>query len=56
MTHGAIIFVPDKSGNFPIDYAGYFNHQEIVEMLVNHSIQAYSKLRVKQRSNTGIYE
>jgi len=27
-------FTPDLNGYFPIDYAGYFNQQEMVELLV----------------------
>lgn len=36
-------FTPDNKGYFPIDYAGYFQHEKMVKVLVEHSIEEYKK-------------
>ena len=40
----AKIFIPDSQGLFPIDIAGYFQHTEVVKLLVDYSIECFKLL------------
>lgn len=44
IARGAFPFTPDKSGFFPIDYAGKFEHWDTVKELVKVSIDKYNML------------
>jgi ankyrin repeat protein len=37
-------FIPDNNGYFPLDYAGYFQHEMMVKILVEHSIKRFKEL------------
>ena len=49
-------FIPDKNGYFPLDYAGYFQHETMVKILVEHSIKRYKELveRLKAKKSVEI--
>ena len=36
LSYGAKSYVPDKRGFFPIDYAGLFKHEKVVEALIDN--------------------
>jgi ankyrin repeat protein len=37
-------FTPDHNGYFPLDYAGFFNHEMMVKILVEHSIKKFKEM------------
>lgn len=41
---GATPFTPDNKGFFPLDLAGLFNHSEIINLIVKHSIEKFKEL------------
>ena len=51
---GAMPFTPDVKGYFPIDYAGKFEHYDIVKRLVEVSIEKFTKLKECQTSANSV--
>jgi ankyrin repeat protein len=44
LENGAIYFLQDSEGYFPIDYAGMFNHKEVVKIIIEKHCQHFDKM------------
>jgi ankyrin repeat protein len=42
---GATPFTPDSKGFFPIDFAGFFNHSDVLKTLIDFSITKFDDLK-----------
>ena len=49
LNSGAHEYTPDHKGFFPIDYAGKFNHQEAMKILINVSLENIKKYEVTNK-------
>ena len=52
LAKGAMPFTPDKAGYFPIDFAGKFEHWDIVKELVDVSLEKFKHLQTNAQANS----
>jgi ankyrin repeat protein len=45
LENGAKPYTTDKKGLYPIDYAGLFNKDEVVKLLINHELAKLKEVK-----------
>lgn len=43
---GAACYLPDKNGTYPIDLAGWKNHKDVVQLLIEKALEMINEKRL----------